>query len=167
MLLIVMGVGIHLFLSPSTVGTFGSKNITDMDGRVVEVPTSINNVVATSPPMSTIIYMLAPDKLKALNFEWTNEELAYDYIPRELLERPKVGFSVPLDKWLRGPLKEQLLDYCNQDFLVRQDIFKAEEVQRFIKKYLETGDMGSGTGANYSRMVWAYFVFQKWYGEYM
>ena len=95
------------------------------------------------------------------------KELAYDYIPREMLERPKVGFSVPLDKWLRGPLKEQLLDYCNKDFLVRQDIFKTEEVQKFIKKYLETGDMGSGTGANYSRMVWAYFVFQKWYGLYM
>ena len=95
------------------------------------------------------------------------KELAYDYIPREMLERPKVGFSVPLDKWLRGPLKEQLLDYCNKEFLVRQDIFKAEEVQQFIKKYLETGDRGSGTGANYSRMVWAYFVFQKWYKQYI
>ena len=95
------------------------------------------------------------------------KELAYDYIPKEMLERPKVGFSVPLDKWLRGPLKEQLLDYCNHDFLIGQNIFKAEEVERFIKKYLETGDMGSGTGANYSRMVWAYFVFQKWYKQYV
>ena len=93
--------------------------------------------------------------------------LAYDYIPKELLERPKVGFSVPLDKWLRGPLKEQLLDYCNQDFLKRQDIFKVSQVQQFIRHYLETGDKGSGTGENYSRFVWAYFVFQKWYQRYM
>ena len=93
--------------------------------------------------------------------------LAYDYIPKELLERPKVGFSVPLDKWLRGPLKEQLLDYCNQDFLKRQDIFKVKDVQQFISHYLETGDKGSGTGENYSRFVWAYFVFQKWYQRYM
>ena len=92
--------------------------------------------------------------------------LAYDYIPKELLERPKVGFSVPLDKWLRGPLKAQLLDYCNRDFLKNQDIFKAEEVQKFIHYYLETGDKGSGSGANYSRFVWAYFVFQKWYQQY-
>ena len=93
--------------------------------------------------------------------------LAYDYIPKELLERPKVGFSVPLDKWLRGPLKAQLLDYCNQDFLKKQDIFEIEKVQQFIKHYLETGDKGSGTGENYSRFVWAYFVFQKWYQQYM
>ena len=93
--------------------------------------------------------------------------LAYDYIPKELLERPKVGFSVPLDKWLRGSLKEQLLDYCSQEFLNNQDIFKTNETQKFIKHYLETGDRGSGTGANYSRMVWAYFVFQKWYQSYV
>ena len=95
------------------------------------------------------------------------KELAYDYIPKELLERPKVGFSVPLDKWLRGPLKEQLLDYCSQEFLNDQNIFKINETQKFITHYLETGDKGSGTGANYSRMVWAYFVFQKWYEKYM
>ena len=94
------------------------------------------------------------------------KELAYDYIPKELLERPKVGFSVPLDKWLRGPLKAQVLDYCNQDFLKAQDIFHIEKVQQFVKHYLETGDQGSGSGANYSRFVWAYFVFQKWYQAY-
>jgi len=95
------------------------------------------------------------------------KELAYDYIPKELLERPKVGFSVPLDKWLRGLLKEQLLDYCSGDFLKKQDIFKVDEVVKLMKKYLESGDKGSGTGANYSRMVWAYFVFQKWYSQYI
>ena len=93
--------------------------------------------------------------------------LAYDYIPKELLERPKVGFSVPLDGWLRGPLKAQLLDYCNSDFLKEQDIFHVEQVQKFMKQYLEHGDKGSGSGENYSRFVWAYFVFQKWYEVYM
>ena len=93
--------------------------------------------------------------------------LAYDYIPKELLERPKVGFSVPLDKWLRGSLKEQLLDYCDFDFLRQQDIFHAQEVESFLKTYLKTGDGGSGSGANYSRFVWAYFVFQQWYQQYM
>ena len=50
------------------------------------------------------------------------KDIAYDYIPRELLDRPKVGFSVPLDKWLRGPLKEQLIDVSNMNFLKKQSL---------------------------------------------
>ncbi len=95
------------------------------------------------------------------------KDIAYDYIPKELLERPKVGFSVPLDSWLRGPLKEQLTDMCNMEFLKRQGIFEAEYVNQFLQEYLQTGDKGSGTGSNYSRMMWAFFVFQQWYQTYM
>jgi len=94
------------------------------------------------------------------------KDIAYEYIPRELLERPKVGFSVPLDKWLRGPLKEQLLDMCNRDRLMRQGIFDCDYVSAMIQEYLATGDGGSGSGRNYSRLVWAFFVFQQWYEYY-
>ena len=95
------------------------------------------------------------------------KDIAYDYIPRELLDRPKVGFSVPLDKWLRGPLKEQLIDVSNMNFLKKQDIFEAEFMNQFINKYLQTGDEGPSSGKNYSRIVWAYYVFQSWYLRYM
>lgn len=95
------------------------------------------------------------------------KELAYDYIPREMLERKKTGFSVPLDKWLRGPLKEQVLAFAGAEFLNRQGIFDAAYVESFLKNYMEKGDGGSGTGANYSRMVWAFFMFQRWYETYI
>lgn len=91
------------------------------------------------------------------------KEIAYDYIPRELLERPKKGFGVPLDKWLRGPLKEQLLCYTKYDFLKRQNLFDESYVNKMVGSYLETGDRGRGTGENYSGLVWAFFVFQQWY----
>lgn len=91
------------------------------------------------------------------------KEIAYEYIPRELLERPKKGFGVPLDKWLRGPLKEQLLFYTGHDLLKRQNLFDETYVTRLVKDYLETGDRGRGTGENYSGLVWAFFVFQQWY----
>lgn len=94
------------------------------------------------------------------------KDIAYDYIPRELLERPKVGFGVPLDKWLRGPLREQLTDYCSYDYLKRQDIFDADYVSDMMMSYMETGDMGPATGANYSKMAWSFFVFQQWYQVY-
>lgn len=94
------------------------------------------------------------------------KEIAYDYIPRELLERPKVGFSVPLDKWLRGALKEQLTDMCSHDYLEKQGIFDSAYIISMISDYINNGDGGSGTGRNYSRLVWAFFVFQKWYQYY-
>ena len=94
------------------------------------------------------------------------KDIAYDYIPRELLDRPKVGFGVPLDKWLRGPLKEQLSDMCNRDYLKKQGIFDGDYTADMIENYLKTGDGGPATGANYSKLSWSFFVFQQWYHCY-
>lgn len=94
------------------------------------------------------------------------KDIAYDYIPRELLDRPKVGFGVPLDQWLRGPLKEQLLDLCDRSFLKAQGIFDVDYTADMIEEYLRTGDGGPATGANYSKLTWSFFVFQQWYQTY-
>lgn len=91
------------------------------------------------------------------------KEIAYDYIPRELLDRDKTGFGVPLDKWLRGPLREQLIDYANEGFLERQGIFDASYASNFVYRYLETGDGGRATGMNFSKITWSFYVFQQWY----
>ena len=88
-LLVVAGVATHMFLTPSTVETVGSKNVTDMIGRDVEIPASVSNVVATSPPMTTVLYMIAPDKLKAVNFQWADDELKY--VPGQYQNYPVVG----------------------------------------------------------------------------
>ena len=90
------------------------------------------------------------------------KKLAYDYIPKNLLERPKKGFSVPLDKWLSGSLREQLLHYGNAQFLREQEIFDPDTVTGLISRFLAEGDGGAGTGRNYSRLLWSFFVFQQW-----
>lgn len=94
------------------------------------------------------------------------KEIAYDFMPRELLERPKKGFGVPLDKWLRGPLKEQLLYYAGHELLKRQNLFDEPYVSKMVERYLETGDRGRGTGENYSGLIWSFFVFQQWYTSF-
>ena len=88
-LLIVAGVATHLFLTPSTVENSGAKNITDMISRAIEIPASLNKVVATSPPMTTVVYMIAPEKLTALNFEWTDGEKVY--VPSQYQGLPNIG----------------------------------------------------------------------------
>lgn len=95
------------------------------------------------------------------------KDIAYDYIPRELLDRPKVGFGVPLDKWLRGPLKEQLQEMSKLQFLKEQNLFDAEYMHQFINRYLEVGDRGPATGENFSKTAWSFFAFQQWYQTYL
>ena len=95
------------------------------------------------------------------------KDITYDYIPKALLDRPKVGFGVPLDKWMRGPLKEQLIDMCEVGYLKRQGIFEAEYVNHFMHEYLKTGDKGPASGANFSKTAWSFFAFQQWYRTYM
>lgn len=95
------------------------------------------------------------------------KDIAYDYIPRSLLERPKQGFSIPISKWLVGGLKDRLIDYSDKGYLKRQGIFDVEYTHNLIHQYLLTGDQGAGTGNNYSRICWPFFVFQQWYEHYM
>ena len=101
------------------------------------------------------------------NHGWSKKyilkQIAYDYIPRDLLERPKKGFSVPLSDWLRGPLREQLLSYANVPFLRRQGLFDAERTADLTARFLAQGDAGAGTGQNYSKLLWSFFVFQQWF----
>lgn len=95
------------------------------------------------------------------------KDIAYDYIPKELLERPKKGFGVPLNKWLRGPLKEQLCAMAEHSFVKNQGIFDADFIDNMLRVYMQYGDGGPATGANYSRLLWSYFVFQQWYSYYI
>lgn len=95
------------------------------------------------------------------------KDIAYEYIPRELLDRPKVGFGVPMDQWLRGPLREQLTDMCSRQYLKKQGIFDADFTADMIEGYMKTGDKGPATGENYSKLTWSFFTFQQWYQTYM
>ncbi len=94
------------------------------------------------------------------------KDIAYDYIPKEMLERPKVGFAIPRDQWLRGPLKEELLAYSDEKFLKEQGIFHGAYMTSFLQNYFASGDQGRGTGLNYSTIIWSFYMFQKWYHTY-
>lgn len=100
------------------------------------------------------------------NKKYIIKDIAYDYIPKELLERPKKGFGVPLNHWMRGPLKEQLLEYADISTLSKQEIFNAKAINRFIYNYLNVNNSKAPYEENYAGVVWAFFVFQQWYHSY-
>lgn len=94
------------------------------------------------------------------------KQLSRDFIPRELLEGPKKGFAIPLDQWLRSNYRERLQTYSSVDYLRNQAIFNAENTHSFIRQYLQKGDKGVRTGQNFSRICWAFLVFQMWWEKY-
>lgn len=104
-------------------------------------------------------------KTKYGNTKHILKNIAHEYIPKALLERPKAGFKVPLQDWLRSQLKDQLIAFSRKEYLRQQDIFNPIRMEFFIDSYLKNGDLGSG--ANYSNIVWAFFVFQQWYTRYI
>lgn len=94
------------------------------------------------------------------------KDIAYDYIPKELLERPKKGFSVPIDEWLRGPLQERVRDYSEENFLKNQGFFDPVYTSKYMRDYLQCGDGILGKGLAHSRIVWSFLVFQMWWENY-
>lgn len=89
------------------------------------------------------------------------KELTYEYVPKELLDRPKKGFGVPLRKWLRTVLKPEIMHLSEPTGLRRQGIFKPEGIAQLIEKQQKSDKI------IYSSLLWSFYVFQKWYQMYI
>lgn len=92
------------------------------------------------------------------------KEIAYDYIPKEILDRPKHGFGIPYSRWLKGALRERLIYYTDERKLVNQEIFNAQFVKKLVEGYLNETIVSK---PNYSDILWAYLMFQMWYECYI
>lgn len=104
-----------------------------------------------------------PHKYKYMQFDKKHilKELAYEYIPKELLSGPKRGFGVPLAKWLRGPLHQEIKRYSDDQFLKRQGLFNADGVRTLIRIQKNNNKIV------YSSILWSYYIFQRWWEEYL
>ncbi|MEP3475811.1 MAG: asparagine synthase (glutamine-hydrolyzing) [Hyphomicrobiales bacterium] len=90
--------------------------------------------------------------------KWILNQLLSKYIPAELLNRPKMGFSVPLEEWLRGPLKVWAEEMLSEKRLNSEGFFNTDEIR---KKWLEHR---SGK-RDWSKLLWNILMFQAWLDE--
>ena len=87
-------------------------------------------------------------------------EITHDYIPRELLDRPKMGFAIPIAKWLKNELREHVEEYLNKVRIEKQGVFN----WAFIEK-LKTAFYGGRK--EYDTKLWYFLMFQMWHERWM
>ena len=87
--------------------------------------------------------------------KWVLREVLYRHVPREMIERPKKGFSVPLGQWLRGPLRDWAEPLLNEQRLAQEGYFNSGVVRRIWSDHLQGK-------RDYARKLWGILMFQAW-----
>ena len=113
------------------------------------------------PEVAQVAWSLpTASKLRSGKGKLVLRTLLEKYIPRDLLERPKIGFSLPLGDWLRGPLRGLAEDLLNADRLRRQGLLDVDYVSNRWRQHL------SGK-RNYAASLWCLLMFQSWHDEWI
>lgn len=88
--------------------------------------------------------------------KWILRQVLYKYVPVELVERSKMGFGVPIDGWLRGPLREWAEDLLSVKSLAQHGLLSPEPIRLKWQEHL------SGV-RNWQYLLWDILAFQDWF----
>jgi asparagine synthase (glutamine-hydrolysing) len=97
-------------------------------------------------------------KIKNKTTKYLLKEVLYDYVPQHIFDRPKRGFSIPLNKWLKNELKYLLEKYTSYEVIERHSLLHHKEIETIKKEYI------AGRDYLFNRL-WAIIVLHWWLEE--
>jgi asparagine synthase (glutamine-hydrolysing) len=87
--------------------------------------------------------------------KWPVRQVLYKYVPEKTFDRPKMGFGVPLGRWLRGPLRDWAEALLHENKLAEGDFFEIKPVREMWLMHLQGN-------CDYHKELWSILMFQAW-----
>jgi asparagine synthase (glutamine-hydrolysing) len=98
-------------------------------------------------------------KLRDGQGKWALRQILYRHVPRDLIERPKTGFGIPVGEWLRGPLRAWAEDLLSEDRLQREGLIDPVPVRQAWSEHL------SGR-SDWTHRLWIVLMLQAWMARF-
>ena len=95
-------------------------------------------------------------KVRSGQTKWVLKEVARRYVPAEIVDRPKVGFKVPLDAWFRTSLRDSVFDRLTDPSSFVGQVFDRSAVRRLLERH-DTGEF------NEEIRIWTLMSLQVWH----
>ncbi len=99
-------------------------------------------------------------KVRGLTLKYLFKQVARELLPKELVERRKAGFHVPIPAWIKNELRPLIAQQLGPETVARQGIFDPAYVQQLL-------DAHQSGRENYSRNIWGLLIFSLWYDRYI